>query len=249
MRRLSRSILNRRNCLVGVLVLAMGGVIPLGVTWALVLICPLSSHQASGDMPTRNLSGPTIGRIEERALGVHRTTTLDAKGDRFSTNSIGSAVKEQMYTNACLADLWLTDTLPHLIRLEAQTWRSTQQRAAWPALIEVHAGYPFHCFTGHALVDYETREIQPQGAFLAPVASRLTLLPYRPDPIALAANVALYSLPVFLWIGTVRMMRRKRTRAGRCAQCGYLLGDRFDLGCPECGCNRVTQTEGRDISH
>jgi len=72
----------------------------------------------------------------------------------------------------------------------------------------------------------------------------LPLIPILPGTVG---NILVYTLILgsllLVWRMTpASFRRRRRIAAGRCPSCGYILGERFREGCPECGWRRGSQS-------
>jgi hypothetical protein len=120
----------------------------------------------------------------------------------------------------------------------------------WSASID-RRGFPFHAFesriVGHIgfnapnvyRVDWGTlipdRNATLSGAVSLPM---LRIIPWRPIPLAAAANTAIYSVAWWVLLGIPgAVLAVRRRRGGLCPRCAYDL--RGVSGCPECGWGRA----------
>jgi hypothetical protein len=105
------------------------------------------------------------------------------------------------------------------------------------------AGWPFRC--AFAILDRgpDSQRVQPAlrggyGAFHRQISSGLFdgVIPFRPIPLGLIADLGLHSIAWWLLIFIVGLGRDLlRTRRGLCVHCGYDLDGLLTPVCPECG--------------
>jgi len=77
----------------------------------------------------------------------------------------------------------------------------------------------------------------PRSAFFSTFPG--PIYPLIPVWWGLLANVVVYSIVGLLLLRGIAVVRGYvRIRRNRCLRCGYVLQDKFDYGCPECGWGR-----------
>lgn len=115
----------------------------------------------------------------------------------------------------------------------------------------LRAGWPFFAAQGREIYGFPTgtsvgRTHELIGLTTVKIGRRYVDIPYRPIWPGLLANTLFYAVPAALLLTALRFAalgvrrafrsargRRRRTR-GRCAHCGYELGEGITT-CPECG--------------
>lgn len=108
-------------------------------------------------------------------------------------------------------------------------------------------GWPFRCvwarftrdqFRDYVLADGDWAIVVGERNYWPPKVQKV--LAVRPLWLGLAVNALLYGTLIALLSGTfVFLRRRRRSRSGLCATCGYDISGATHANCPECGaaCN------------
>lgn len=117
--------------------------------------------------------------------------------------------------------------------------------AAPPRMMITRAGFPLRSFEGM----HSWGPVTPAYSWAIPITPRnpnvawLSVIPYRPLPLGILSNTALYGSMAWLVIfGPIAVYRsiqaEQRKRLKCCHRCGYDLQGDLDGGCPECGWRR-----------
>lgn len=119
------------------------------------------------------------------------------------------------------------------------------EAAAWHRIDTGLTGWPFRAFASEAWFPIDAtgaRALVPDFRWnfhVGLVDGDHVLVPLRPRPFALLLDIAFWATVCWCLVaGPREWRRRRRTKYGRCVECGYAIG-RFDVKrperCPECG--------------
>lgn len=241
--------LMKRRVFTILLFLLLGAIINVAVAWGFAL----GLNLGEGFCPTYRSGDAQLSDNQLWVVHVYRTRGRVKIGSHVAVMDTGD---RPQWRNGPLPQpllpTWSSITTPDPDEMPSSKaidmgsvwfWAVRSERAfgwPWPAL-------RFHTERlSHPQPGMETHEVH--GGIVVrrprfktePETIALPLIPILPG---LLGNSLVYGLVFACALGLWRMApfslkRRRRVAEGRCPACGYILGERLDEGCPECGWKR-----------
>ena len=114
---------------------------------------------------------------------------------------------------------------------------SCEEIAGWPLLCLSSVSQQARLDPGADPNRYEQRPCGFRIPWIRPLAdwTGTRCLPLSPSPASFLADVAFWSSPALIVIGSLELRRAIRRQRGQCGRCGYRLSSDRPAACPECG--------------